>query len=59
MCKHFDLKILQASGLQWVSVEPVRHVDFFIWVQKILVSLGCVYGRPAGPGLDLNNVSLG
>ena len=27
MCKHFDLKILQAGGLEWVSVEPVRHVD--------------------------------
>lgn len=27
MCKHFDLKILQASGLQGVSVEPVRHID--------------------------------
>ena len=27
MRKHFDLKILQAGGLEGVPVEPVRHVD--------------------------------
>ena len=42
MCKHFDLKILQAGGLEWVSVEPVRHVDFDLGT-VVFVCLGCVY----------------
>ena len=67
MCKHFDLKILQASGLEGVSVEPVRHIDV-LSEREVFVRLRM---RPlsASPrcsrwiltrrsSLDLNNVSL-
>ena len=42
MCKHFYLKILQASGLQGVSVEPVRHIDVLSRCDSVRPPQSCV-----------------
>ena len=30
MCKHFDLKVLEAGGLEWISMKPVGHLVLFL-----------------------------
>ena len=45
MCKHFDLKVLEAGGLEWISMEPVWHLVFIldrIFASVVATLFGCV-----------------
>ena len=45
MCKHFDLKVLEAGGLEWISMKPVGHLVLFLdkfFASVVATLFGCV-----------------
>ena len=45
VCKHFDLKVLEAGGLEWISMEPVWHLVFVLdnfFASVVATLFGCV-----------------
>ena len=45
MCKHLNLKVLEAGGLEWISMEPVWHLAFVLdnfFASVVATLFGCV-----------------